>query len=115
MTLSAANGGGPHERLQRADVPPMPQRALAAGRLRLRQKHAQADHLAGAGKAIEEEGTQEGEEGEMSTKTKNKRINGIKPMKVARGTARRLRRENMAAFIAERERRNRPQPEGRIA
>jgi len=44
----------------------------------------------------------------MSTKTKNRRINGVKSMKVARGTARRLRRENMAAFKAEREKRNRP-------
>lgn len=49
----------------------------------------------------------------MSTKTKARRINGIKPMKVARGTKRRQRRENMAAFNAEREKRNRPQPEGR--
>ncbi|MCR4297559.1 MAG: hypothetical protein NUV75_02215 [Gallionella sp.] len=48
-------------------------------------------------------------------KTKTKRANGIKPMKVARGTARRERRQNMAAFYAEREKRNRPQPEGRAS
>lgn len=49
----------------------------------------------------------------MSTKTKARRVNGVKPMKVARGTARSARRENMAVFNAEREKRNRPQPEGR--
>ena len=51
----------------------------------------------------------------MSKKTKNKRVNGIKPMKAPRGTKRRQRRENMATFNAERERRNRTMPEGRSA
>ena len=51
----------------------------------------------------------------MKTRDKEqRRIDGVKRMKVPRGTKRRQRRENMAAFNAERERRNRTMPEGRI-
>lgn len=43
--------------------------------------------------------------------TKGKRV--TKLMRTPRGTKRRQRRENMAAFNSERERRTQPLPEGR--